>query len=430
MKMTKPLSLCLFLAISIVQTSFAGTKTPLDIAKTHFRDKNYAQAEKIWLSVVKKKPGTGDAYRAQRQLAIMYLDTKQYGKAQVALDMFVFDFSGHADLSGDLAKIVTKYKKAGILDQLHCLEEVAGSLKADNAGPKAKKRIASVLLKKAKKAPEFTGYEQAKGVYEAILSDSAGTDAALRAQRNLVIAAIVGGNDPAAGAALDKLRADFASHANIARVMYTIGRKYTNSGQFDKARATYRLIVQQYPDHPRAGKAELSIPRDTILESIHQDNDTAAQAQIEKLIVDFSGHRNLPGTLLFIAVKYRDKVLEGNGGDSDYANVIALCEAITDYYPDSNVAPAALSCAGDCYNELGDHQKARSNFQKVMSDHSDFKYTWYAQFMIGRTTEGLKKQNTLSAAQADAQIDAAYQAVIDNYPDCPAAGHAKAYLSK
>jgi hypothetical protein len=50
--------------------------------------------------------------------------------------------------------------------------------------------------------------------------------------------------------------------------------------------------------------------------------------------------------------------------------------------------------------------------------------------MVGRCYEGLKDTGAIERSLADAQINTAYERVIQNYPNCPAAGYVHYQLSR
>jgi len=50
--------------------------------------------------------------------------------------------------------------------------------------------------------------------------------------------------------------------------------------------------------------------------------------------------------------------------------------------------------------------------------------------LIGRSYEKLKQAGALDATEADAAIRTTYEAVIQNYPDCPAVPIANHWLRK
>jgi len=51
-------------------------------------------------------------------------------------------------------------------------------------------------------------------------------------------------------------------------------------------------------------------------------------------------------------------------------------------------------------------------------------YAWSAQYLIGAHTERMLKRGEISAAEAEAKIEAAWQTMVDNYAGRPLYSHA------
>ena len=76
-----------------------------------------------------------------------------------------------------------------------------------------------------------------------------------------------------------------------------------------------------------------------------------------------------------------------------------------------------------------DYEKAIACYGNVAEKFPDDELAWNALFKIGRCYEDMEKAGLISAEKADAKIKAAYQKLIEKYPDCSAVKIAKRWLS-
>ena len=85
----------------------------------------------------------------------------------------------------------------------------------------------------------------------------------------------------------------------------------------------------------------------------------------------------------------------------------------------ADYTPRAYWCSAVVYSqELGECTKGIEYYQHILDNWPDYKYVWYAQFLLGRYYEKLQKTGALPKSEAEAKIDGAYEAVIEEYPDC------------
>ena len=83
-----------------------------------------------------------------------------------------------------------------------------------------------------------------------------------------------------------------------------------------------------------------------------------------------------------------------------------------------------------CYRYLEQYDKAKEYYEAVVDNWFDFKYAGEAQSWVGNCLQELVKRGVLSKIQADPEIERAYMAVVENYPDCSVAGYAYLKLAQ
>jgi TolA-binding protein len=94
-----------------------------------------------------------------------------------------------------------------------------------------------------------------------------------------------------------------------------------------------------------------------------------------------------------------------------------------------NLKTEACYWAGDCYFELGKHEDSIRHFQKIVDNYPQHEYAWHAQFTIGRCYEEMEKTGVIDKSAAQAKINAAYERLLEKYPECPAAEYAFSWLT-
>jgi tetratricopeptide (TPR) repeat protein len=123
---------------------------------------------------------------------------------------------------------------------------------------------------------------------------------------------------------------------------------------------------------------------------------------------------------------------EGNAGGAkgNLQKAVGLWQMAIDKLPtDANTMPQACCWAGDCYRTLGEYEKSRECFQRVVDGHPEYCYAWYALYMVGRNYQDMGSSGLISKSEADMKAKAAYQQLLEKYPACAAAKYVEQWLS-
>jgi TolA-binding protein len=449
-------------------------------AETHRRNGDYQQAEKIFETIITNYPGTEEALRSQRGVVIVCILTQRSYDAEDALKKLTSDFATYPE-PNDVAQALfdiarqyewsAKYKDANkvyqqILDEqpqswyvnradlavvrtsiLHLItlgkdEEVASAtdkLATDFAGHAD---LPQTIFDIAKRYEWSKQYEQANDLYlhfvQAYPDSAAAGEVPLTVLRTNIVSLIAAGKEAEAQAAIDRLVVDFSNHPDLPEALDNIAHKYEWTGRYERARSLYRHIARQYPDSSYAGTARLEDLKVNVLQLIETGKDNKAQAALDKLAVDFKDYRSLASAVSRIAEQYQIIALrmdnEGIGSveEAGYclSKAITIWERVINDYEDSVVVPQSCCYAGDCYRKLGEYAKSAECYQKVADYYPGNSMAWHALFMVGRNYEEMKKAGTVSEAEADAEIKAAYEQLLEKYPACKAAEGAKNWLNR
>ncbi len=161
----------------------------------------------------------------------------------------------------------------------------------------------------------------------------------------------------------------------------------------ERSRLLYQYVRSNWPADeiwPQLG---------IVLTYIGDGNDAAAQAAVDKLLVDFSGNQYLP-----IALHETAKL---NGLLKKQDKALILDRYVAEHWPQHEYAMWSLRDAAKFNIELGKTQEAQEDVNKVIADFQGQKYAAFALYEIAGQYKKFK--NYEKARQV-------YQYIIDNWP--------------
>jgi tetratricopeptide (TPR) repeat protein len=288
--------------------------------------------------------------------------------------------------------------------------------------------LAGVLYQLANEYFYVKQYEQAKPLFQQA-SDRDPNH--MRAAAWVIGCDLMMGNYDGAWDRIDALIADFADHEHTAWTIYLMGKECESSPQpaeskYAMAKQLYELVIQRWPDHAMAKRAQLYLARVEVLSLADAGQDAAALAALDKLIADFKTYENLPEATMEIGQRYYDQahrqaIIEGHPDQAKdyYRKAAAVWERVSQKLPASAAyTPQAYFSAAVCYSqELDEYQKGIDYYMAVVNDWPDYQYAWSAQFLIAKYYERLRDTGGISKSEAEPLIEQAYQAVVEKYPD-------------
>lgn len=311
---------------------FADASAQLGRAKAYRAKGCYEQAEGIFKTVAADYPGTDYALEAQKRLAMLYIESGQVVTAQATIDSLTAGFSERSDLPAVLCSIAEgygkswKYEEAKTLFQqiiqqypdskyarkaqllLDVLRTNVFSFIESGDDPNAQAAIdklvkdfsghsalPSALYWIGKRYESLEKYEEAKSIYQNVVTNYPSAGSAFWAQKHLIIIYIDSRDYTAAQTAIDKLVKDFSGHSGLPEVLCSIGARYKEYGKYEEAKNIYQQVIEQYPDSPYVHEAQLGVSAITgVLSLIESGQVIAAEAAIDNLVADFNDHPGLP----------------------------------------------------------------------------------------------------------------------------------------
>lgn len=169
---------------------------------------------------------------------------------------------------------------------------------------------------------------------------------------------------------------------------------------------------------------------------VYLDNGAAVQAAFDNLVSAFSSQQNLPGVIYTVAEQYYIHALqlEGQGLTSQSRDcqlkAVNIWATVINQYPSSSFAPQACYWTADYYRNIRDYSKSIEYCKRIVDNYPDYSMAWNALFLIGLNYQDSEIAGQISADQADIQTRAAYQQLIEKYPNSKAVPAACLWLQK
>jgi tetratricopeptide (TPR) repeat protein len=278
---------------------------------------------------------------------------------------------------------------------------------------------------------ELKKYEKANRLYQNVVTNWPNAEHALWAQADLIKAYLALGDDPNAEAAVEKLLANFTANPLIARAIHDTAYEYRKSGNYGRANELDQYVIDHWPADVQVMWAKMDMAKT----DIGLGNDAAVEKTVDILIADFNDHPDLPQAVFRIGEEYYNKAFQyenqdqGEQAKDSFRKAIVISERIIAELPESSFTPQAYILLGECLRRLDQHQDALECYQKVVSDWPDCDYAWYAYLLIGSIYEQLRDSGDIEGPLAYTQIKAAYERILQDYPDCPAVRAASNWLN-
>ena len=193
-----------------------------------------------------------------------------------------------------------------------------------DSGPSAEQMAA--WEEEAKEYADKGKYDLAIAIYNSILSQYPGTDAALQARTQTAKLYIRSGNIAAAESAIQVLQTEFAQHSETSKSLCLIGKTYYQNGMAPNANALHQYNVDTFPGNQYAMWSQVEIV------SFHLDNKDFATAgsATEIILSRFSKQESLPIGIYLVAGRFQKAGDEAKGLELHQYNV--------DNFPDSQRA--------------------------------------------------------------------------------------------
>jgi tetratricopeptide (TPR) repeat protein len=390
------LVLLTLLLVGLTGTVMADLSAQFKEAEEYVKTGNHAEAEKIYQQVITNYPGTGDALQAQEKLTCLYVTWGKDEEAQTALDKLKANFSDFPQ----------------------------------------QELVATAITHVGNAYCDSGKYEKACEVYSYVVSNWPRDEHGMWSQMGLVIANSCLGNNDVAETAFGKLCSDYSGQGHISRAVCLVADNYRKLEKHKKASELYQHALTNWPDAPFALWSKMGLA----ISSIRLREFEDANSIIEKLKTDFSKDERIPAAACQIADEYRrlskyDKACElyqyvmSNWTNAEYALWSQMGLAITNIrqgnYDAARAATdkllngfskderlsAAVNNIADEYRRLKNHAKACELYERILDEHPESEYAFWAQMNLGISKIHLKDY---AGAKRAVEAVLSYSDVNDN----------------
>lgn len=423
------------------------------------------EAEQLLRSVLANRPQSSTAIWLQMGLAISKVDMGDDEAATDETVALIARFSEHEWIAESIGQIAWAYRKLEkheqarelyqcVVDNWPDRKRAIFSLRgvvltsialkdyrsAEAAGERLleefsqDKDMAEVAYSVAEEYRSVREYAKARVFYEYIADNHPDSKQAFQSQTKAVLICIALEDYAAASAAADKLIERFSADPGIAEALYSVATRLDDaeSGR-EKAGELYQYVARNHPGSDSAILAEAKTG--TIL--LWQGDIDSAQAVFDRLLTDFASHPVLPKAVAIMGDGYYNQAvlldsMELHGGaEWFYRKAIAECERVVTQFPE--IPRTTAECCyfwAVCHERIREHADAINRYQVLLDKWPDYKYAWNALFHIGRCYQELNKSGLISKSEADLNIQAAYERLIQEYPNCQVAGYVRRCLGR
>ena len=331
------------------------------------------------------------ALNAQKELAIRHVSKGDGEAAQAAVAGLTRDFARRGKLAAAVNKTANKYVSRRQYEPARRLFKHIIATKPDSEGAmwaqtslvrlgialgddRAAKAVVGGLLKrfggKAKVSQalnEIAGeynskdkHDEAIELYQYVLDNWPESKYAMNSHAALARSYIFSGDTEAAEATTDELLVDFSNDDGIADAVDAIADAYRDDENYDKALELYEYVVDTWPSSEQGMGSQVSVAK----LHIELEDDTAAQAAIDKLITDFSNDDGIADAVDTVADQYRDS--------GRYDEALQLYEEVVDTWPSTEQAAGSQVSVALINIQLGNDAEAQSAVDTLLTDYSEY----------------------------------------------------------
>lgn len=418
-KKTTFISLITLLFFVLTGPCFADVSTLLNQAETYKKNGQYEQAEAIYKKIV-----TDYAFKAQKNLAILYIAWDKQPQAQAALQELISNFSEHEAIATAVTHVADAYRKLERHEKAcELYHYVVNNWPGDRIALSAQSSLAILFELSSDKAAADAAYERllqvlpdyevtaedvywiaktfnwanlaarASGVHQYNVEHFPGEKHALWSQVEVIFHHIRSGLESASDTEVDRFLSIFAGHPALPRDVYNVAKEYDKAGRHRKALELYQYVIENRP-----ADEDIYARMSASMAYIGLADEANALAVTDGLISDFYDHSDLAGVVFHIGEQYYEKAFQAENealeaqAKENFEKALTVWEKIITDLPVSDPnTPKAYYFSAVWYQRLGEYEKAIDYFKKIVYSWPDYEHAWEAKFMIDHRVKELQK---------------------------------------
>ncbi len=344
-----------------------------------------SRARQVYEQILQDCPECTESMWAQRGLALTALDLGDKADADTAVKQLLSNYTNHPQIAFAIREVADRYFYQGNDPVRAC------------------------------------------ALYQCILLYWPESLETMAAQRGLAMAKVLSGENEIAKEAAEKLLSDYADRPELSERTAEVICQYCRAGKTGEVIALSEKILSQNPGPAMRLAAYTGLAQAYIQLGQQEKVDEI----INILITNFSEEKRIGYSLFVIGEEYYligEKQLKEIGlseGRAALQQAISIWQHVRAQSMDLLHQAHAIYYSADALRRIGAYKQAVVYYQQIVSRKPVYKKAWYAQYMIARCCEELAKENKITSGE----VKAAYQLVVDKYPDSPAAKIAASKLT-
>jgi len=418
----------------MLTANYALANTELEQAKAlvieYITSGKVAEAADAYQKLITDFAGDANLPGAVFGIAEQYRHSQKF---QTSIDTYKYILDNHPDSERAIwAQTFTAVDYVALTDMQKAQAETEKLLQQYDGDP----NLAAAVTEIGGAYHWFKKYPQADAINELVLERWPDSQPALWARMNLITSKIAMGELSEASAGIEQFLSKCSDDKRLPEALSYIAGSFEYAKRYDEAKNIFQKIAEQFPESSQAGELTFVIARIGILSAIDTGEPNSLQA-IDGFIVNFEGHSSLPGTLVHtIAHQIYNKAFEmesaglENQSRAYFQKAVDIWEHVGAGHPEQTNTADGYNWAGNCYRELGEYEKAIDCYSNVAEKFPEYNLAWNALFLVGQCYEDMAAAGTVDKQEADMKIRAAYEQLLEKYPDCKAAKIAKGWLGK
>ncbi len=468
------ISICILLLTASSVMAEDAILDQIDRLRRAANQDNYAETIDKFQQIIKDHPATEYAIKAQAEIASVYVKVGNTVAADAAVQNLITNYSNEDRAGNCIWRVAAQYSRSGEQGKAKELCEMALAIWPNHSEYKhTVSKLAEVSIRQAgfdnteavtkaliekypddkdmirdylrREAAHFSRYghtSQAQKMSQAILENFSEDEGDIWAHAGVVSSCLILGDTSKAEAVVTKLVSGFQEDTDFAETVNWLAGQYVKASDTTKAIQLYQSVLSQ----PQVYQSSLSKHPASYFQLIAHKGlariymslgETAkVDEQLDTIERNYREEFGFGEAVFEIAEDYclrAEGALQENDPnqvDINFSRAIAIWQRNIDQFDDPRRQCHAYYYTANCYQKIGQMDKAVEYYQEVVTKWPDYDKAWDAQFMIGRSYEKLAASGQMDSLTARTQSKTAYLKVIENYATSPAANIARQKLTK
>jgi len=254
----------------------------------------------------------------------------------------------------------------------------------------------------------------------------------LRVRRDLIGARIAVGQQEQAEKDIAEFVRVYGQDALLGKMLRQVGTEYEKAGKRDRAAEMYRYVAEHWAGEEQGIGAEIA----AVALRVREEDFGGVAVAVHELEDRLGKNPRRAALSVAVAEAYmkraelsrvKDREVDA---EASYVEALGECDKVLGGMPDAPEARAACFIAAKCHNGLRQHEATIEDCRMLLDKWPDHPQTGYVLYLMGRSYLDLYANDKVSQEQAMKETQAAYERLVQGYPEHPGAGTARSWLQR